>query len=251
LSEYILLGIASILTFGMIAQWLAWYLRLPSILLLLIFGFIAGPITGLLKPDELMGEALFPLVSSAVALILFEGGLSLKISELRSTGHVVRNLISIGVLLTWVMCVGAALWILGLPLSLALLFGAILVVTGPTVIIPLLRHIRATSQISSIIKWEGIVNDPIGAVLAVLVFEAILVTGFQSTAISVMSGLITTLLIGLVGGGVGAILLIFLLQRYWIPDYLQNGIILMTVLVTFVGSNLVQAESGLLTVTLM
>jgi NhaP-type Na+/H+ or K+/H+ antiporter len=236
----------------MAAQWLAWRFGLPSILILLIFGFLAGPVTGFLNPDELLGDLLFPIVSASVALILFEGGLSLKFREVRGeTGYVVLSLTTIGALVTWLISAAGAYWVLGFDLPIALLLGAILVVTGPTVIIPLLRHVQAVGRISSIVKWEGIVNDPIGAILAVLVFEAIVARGVQSATTAVVVSLVETVIIGLVLGGLGAGLLILLLRRYWVPDYLQNGFALMFVLGAFTASNMFQMESGLFTVTLM
>lgn len=254
MSEYVLLAIAGIIGFGIVAQWLAWRLGLPSILVLLIVGVLAGPITGFLNPDELLGNLLFPIISASVALILFEGGLSLKLREIRDTGHVVRNLATIGALAGWTLCAAGAYYILGFELPIALLFGAILVVTGPTVIIPLLRHVHAVGRVSSIIKWEGIVNDPIGAILAVLVFEAIAVSAHgsvQSATTTVAVSLVQTILIGLLLGWAGAGLLVLLLRRYWVPDYLQNGVALMFVLGAFTLSNMIQEESGLFTVTLM
>ncbi len=252
MSEDILFGIATIIVLGMVAQWLAWRLGLPSILVLLIFGFTAGPVTGLLHPDELLGDLLFPVVSAAVAIILFEGGMSLKLREVRGeTGYVVLSLTTIGALVTWVISAAAAYLLLGFELPIALLLGAILVVTGPTVIIPLLRHVQAVGRISSIVKWEGIVNDPIGAILAVLVFEAIVARSVQSAATAVIISLVQTVVIGLILGGVGAGLLVLLLRRYWIPDHLQNGFALMFALGAFTASNMIQKESGLFTVTLM
>ena len=243
--------VAAIIVLGITAQWVAWRLRFPSILLLLIFGFVAGPITGYLDPDELLGDLLFPLVSISVALILFEGGLSLRIADLRDTGHVVRNLVTVGALVSWVLSAGAAYFILNFDLPIALLFGAILVVTGPTVIMPLLRHIRAVGRVSSITKWEGIVNDPIGAVLAVLVFEAVVASGLQESTTTVIISVLETIAIAAVLGGLGAWGLVQLLKRYWIPDFLQASVILMAVIAAFTVSNVFQKESGLFTVTLM
>jgi len=251
LSEYIMVTVAGVIALGIMAQWIAWRLRIPSILLLLIFGFIAGPITGLFKPDELLGDLLFPLVSLSVALILFEGGLSLRISDLQAIGHVVRNLVTIGVAVAWALSASAAIFILNFEFPIALLFGAILVVTGPTVIMPLLRHIRAVGRISAIVKWEGIVNDPIGAVLAVLVFEAIVASGVQESTTTVMISLAKTVIVAAVFGGLVAWGLVQLLKRYWIPDYLQASVILMAVIVAFTVSNVAQKESGLFTVTIM
>ncbi len=254
MSEEILVGIGTIVVAGIGVQWLAWRFNLPSILLLLLAGFLVGPVTGWLNPDELLGDLLFPVVSMAVALILFEGGLSLKFREIRTTGHVIRNLMTIGAAATWVISALAAYWALGFDLPIALLLGAILVVTGPTVIIPLLRHVQAVGRISAISKWEGIVNDPIGAIMAVLVFEAIVASrehGFEAATATVLVSILQTSVIGLILGGLSAMLLTLLLQRYWIPDYLQNNVTLMLVLLVFVLSNVVQEESGLFTVTLM
>ncbi len=249
--EQLLIGLASILVLGVGAQWLAWRLRLPAILLLLLVGFLAGPVAGFLDPDALLGDILLPIVSLSVAVILFEGGLSLDIAELRDIGRVFRNLMVVGIPVTWVLAVGFAYFLPGLDLELAILFGAILVVTGPTVIIPLLRHIRPNVRVGSAVKWEGIVNDPIGAILAVLVFEAIVAGGFEQ---GVATGALGALKAALIGGGLGfagAAVVVVLLKRYWIPDYLQSPVALTVVIAVFTASNHFQAESGLLAVTVM
>lgn len=136
ISQHLLIGITFIVILGIGAQWLAWRLRLPAILLLLICGFAAGPLTGLIAPNELFGKLLLPIVSISVAIILYEGGLSLRFSEISDVRVVVRNLISIGILISWIMIAGFAYYILKLEIPLAILIGAILVVTGPTVIVP-------------------------------------------------------------------------------------------------------------------
>jgi len=249
--ESILVGLATIIVLGIGAQWLAWRLKLPAILFLLLIGFLAGPVVGILDPDALLGDLLFPLVSLSVAIILFEGGLSLDIAELKEIGRVVRNLMTLGVLATWVLSTFLARVFLGLDIALALLFGAILVVTGPTVIIPLLRHIRPNARIGSTIKWEGIVNDPVGAILAVLVFEAIIAGGFEAGIAVALRGMLEACV---VGGGLGlaaAATVVLLLRRYWIPDYLQSPMALALAVTVFALSNHVQSESGLLAVTIM
>jgi len=238
---------------GIIAQWVAWRIGLPSILLLLIAGFLLGPVSGLLKPDDLAGGLLMPVVSLSVALILFEGGLSLKFSEIKTTGHVVRNLVTTGALITLVLAATTARFLLGWEWGQALLFGSILTVTGPTVIAPLLRHVQPSRQIASILKWEGIVIDPIGAMFALLVFEVVTlgVGAHHSPVTEVLLASAKIVGIGSFAGAAGAGLLIFLLRRYWIPDYLQNPFTLMVVVVAFTGSNSLQHESGLFAVTLM
>lgn len=251
MDHHVLVGLGSIVVVGIAAQWVAWRLRLPSILVLLLAGFIAGPVTGFLSPDELLGDLLSPIVSVSVGLILFEGGLSLKLPELSEIGSVVRRFITLGVLVTWVMATGAAYVLLQLDLSLSLLLGAILTVTGPTVILPLLRDIRATGRVQAILRWEGILIDPIGVMLAVLVFEVIVVSDLQQATAQVITGLLLTLGIGTVLGGGLALVLTAFLRRYWIPDYLQNAVVVMVVVAGFVVSDLIQPESGLLTVTVM
>ena len=252
MTESILLKLAGAIGAGIGAQWLAWRLRLPSILLLLLVGCLAGPVLGLLDPDAIMGDALAPFVSLSVALILFEGGLTLRFSELKDGGRFMWQLVSIGAAVTWAVATLAGWYFLELPFQIALLLGSILVVTGPTVIGPLLRHVRPTAQVANVLKWEGIIIDPIGAILAVLVFEVVL-HGHGAGGISqiVIFGVLKTLLVGILLGGLGALVLLTLLRRYWIPDFLQSPATLAVVVVSFAISNELQHESGLLTVTLL
>ncbi len=251
MTEDLLVALASIITLGIAAVWLSWRVHLPSILVLLLVGFAAGPITGFLDPDAIFGDLLFPIVSISVAIILFEGGASLHLKELGQVRGVIRNLVTIGALVTWVVGAGAAYLLLDFELEGALLLGAILVVTGPTVIVPLLRHVRPTHAVGYTLKWEGILIDPIGAVLAVLVFEAAIAVSVEAATTAVLLGLLKTLLIGGVLSAAGAGLLVLLLDRGWVPDFLQSPLALMIVVAAFAGSNLLQPESGLLTATLM
>lgn len=216
-----------------------------------MFGFIAGPITGFLHPDKLLGDLLLPIVSISVALILFEGGLTLRLKELREVGTVVIILIFIGAIITWFIAAASAHYILHLDLRLSILLGAILVVTGPTVIGPLLRHVRPLKRVGTILKWEGIMIDPVGAILAVLVFEAILAGEISEASSVIILGITKTLIIGGILGFGMAKLLILLLRKFLIPDILQESVALVLVITAFVLSNLLQPESGLLTVTLM
>ncbi len=249
--EHLLVGLASIVVLGIGAQWLAWRLKLPAILLLLLVGFLAGPVFGFIHPDEIFGELLFPIVSLSVAIILFEGGLSLNIAELGEIGRVVRNLIGVGVLVTWASATVLAYLLLDFPLPLAVLIGAILVVTGPTVIIPLLRQIRPDGRVGDAIKWEGIVAVQFVAILGVLVFEVILAGGFEQGIAVALFGIFNALVWGTVVGLGGAATMAVLLRFYVVPDFLQNPVSLMMVLLVYAGSNMLQQESGLLAVTLM
>jgi NhaP-type Na+/H+ or K+/H+ antiporter len=261
--ESILLDITAVIVLGIGAQWLAWRFRLPSILLLLLAGFLAGPVLGILSPSALQGDWLFAFVSVSIGIILFEGGLSLRLSELREVGTAVRNLISVGVFITWALTGVAAHFILGFPVPLAILIGAILTVTGPTVIVPLLRHIRPKGRVGTVAKWEGITIDPVGAILAVLVLETLVLLnepaeGAAEGSVGV-AGAIEHVAIGLgleifvaLGVSVAATgLLIVVLRQRLVPDYLRNGVTLMVVVAAFVLSNVLQHESGLLTTTLM
>lgn len=251
MSEKELIELASIVVLGIAAHWLAWRLRFPSILFFLVFGFIAGPVTNFVHPDQLMGDLLFPIVSISVALILFEGGLTLRLGELKDVGRVVITLIILGAVITWIIASAAAHYILDLDIRIAILLGAILIVTGPTVIGPLLSHIRPLKRVGRILKWEGILIDPVGAILAVLVYEAIVAGEFSEAGIVVFFGILKTLLIGGVIGFGMAQILIQLLKKFLIPDFLQESFALVMVIAAFVISNIFQPESGLLTVTLM
>ena len=244
--------LALIVLLGIAAQWLAWRLRLPSILLLLLVGILAGPIAGLIDPDALFGrELLMPIVALSVALILYEGGLTLHVRDVSSVQGVVLKLVTVGALVTWLLASAAAWLVLRLELPLAILLGSVLVVTGPTVIQPLLRHIRPTGPVGGILKWEGIVIDPIGALLALLVFEAILSAELAEVSVHTAISVGKTLVVGGVAGTVFGWGLVELLRRYWIPDYLGSSVSLAFALGAFSISNHFQEESGLLAVTWM
>jgi len=251
--ELQLISLASIGVISLVCQWIAWRLRLPAILFLLLAGIIAGPYLGFLNPDELLGDMLFPIISLAVAVILFEGSLTLKFSELKDHGKMVRNLLISGVLVTWVTGTLACHFVAQLSWELSTLFGAIVVVSGPTVIMPLLRAVRPNGRIRNILKWEGIVVDPIGALLAVLVFEFILSSG-QGNGRAIEHTIMTfgaTIFLGVVLGCTAGYYLGRALRSHWIPQFLQNAGTLTFMLGIFALSNFIVHESGLLTVTIM
>jgi len=245
------LTLATIGALAVASQWLAWRLKLPAILFLLLAGIISGPVLGWLRPDALLGDLLFPIVSLGVAVILFEGALTLRLGDLRESGQVVRRLVTSGLIVTWLVTATATHWVLGWEWSLALLFGALMVVTGPTVVVPMLRTVRPTGELAGILRWEGILIDPLGALLAVLVFDFI-VSGQEGGALGhtllQFAQIVTT---GLLLGAAGGYGLTVALRRYWIPDYLSKIITLALVFVIFALANTLQAESGLLAVTVM
>jgi NhaP-type Na+/H+ or K+/H+ antiporter len=245
------LKLASILGLGVAAQWIAWRFKLPAIVLLLGFGLAWGAFE---RPDELIPDQnlMFSLVSLAVGAILFEGGLSLDFREIRGNQGVVIRLVTVGLGITWLLSAGLAHWLADFSWEAAILLGALLTVSGPTVVLPLLRHVQPVRRIGSLTKWEGIVNDPIGAVLAALVFEVVVnQEGGGSLAEHSLAKLGLTLLVGILLSGVSAWFIVQTLKRYLIPDFLQNPIILSLVLLTFALSNQLQHESGLVTVTLL
>ncbi|WP_437184975.1 cation:proton antiporter [Planctomicrobium sp. SH668] len=252
--QSMLVALAGVIILGTGAKWIAWWLKLPSILLLLGFGFIAGPVLHIVSPDEMLGELLFPFISICVAIILFEGSLSLHFSQLKEMGSVLLWILTVGAAVTWGLSLLGAHFILGMPWLPATLLGAILVVTGPTVIGPILRHIRPIGQVGPIARWEGIVIDPIGAVLAVLVFEAYRATldaNVNHAWFVTAEYLIRTLLVGGSLGAISAWILVKLLKSHAIPDHLESLVTILLVVASFAGSNLLQTESGLVAVTLM
>ncbi|MCZ4303679.1 sodium:proton antiporter [Zoogloeaceae bacterium G21618-S1] len=244
--------IAAIGVVGGACQWLAWRMRLPAILFLLVAGIVAGPIGGWLDPDALLGDLLFPFVSLAVSVILFEGSLTLKFSEIRGIETVVRRFVTTGALVTWVIVTLATQWITGISWGLATLFGAVMVVTGPTVIVPMLRTVRPTMHIANVLRWEGIVIDPIGALLAVLVYEFLVSSGTAGGAVGATLIVFLKLIsVGMLTGiGVGY-LVGEALRRDWLPHYMFNVATLAAVMGAFALSNALSHESGLLAVTVM
>ncbi len=241
--------LTAVLALGITAQLLAWRLGLPSILFLLAFGFAAGELW--MRPDQIIPESLlFPIVSLSVAIILFEGGLSLKLKELKEAGTPVLRLCTWGVVISWILTTLIARFILGFEWGIASLLGAILVVTGPTVIAPLLRVIQPSPRVASVVKWEGIVIDPIGATFALLVFEVVSAVSLKVAAVDVALTLGKTIAVGVIFGYVAGLVVTRLLERYAIPDYLHSVFLLVVVAVLFTASDALQHEAGLLTVTI-
>lgn len=253
MNQELLVALTAIIFLGISAQWLAWRIQVPAILFLLLIGVLAGPVTGLLDPDAMFGDLLFPMVSLAVAVILFEGSLTLRLRELRGLSAMIQRLVTVGMLASWVVATLAAHWFVGFGWQLAALFGALVVVTGPTVIVPLLRSVRPKASVATVLRWEGIVIDPIGALLAVLVYEFILTSAMTGAGQWDVIGLVFLKVIGVgtILGAVGGYLLGVVLRRHWLPDFLINVVVLAAVLSVFTASNLLAHESGLLAVTVM
>ena len=257
--------LAGIIILGIIAQWVAWRLKLPAILPLILIGLLVGPIASLYTEDGhkliepiwngenglFPGESLYYFVSLAISIILFEGGLTLKRSEIRTVGPVITKLITLGSLVTFFGAGIAAHYIFGLSWQISFLFSGLIIVTGPTVITPILRNIPLKKDISTVLKWEGILIDPIGALIAVLVFEFISVGEGKAYTITALIEFGKILLFGFTFGFAFAHALTFLIKKNFIPHYLLNVASLSTVLLVFVMSDTFAHESGLLAVVVM
>jgi len=257
--------LASIIILGIIAQWVAWKFKIPAILPLILIGLIVGPIASIYSPDGskfiepiwngtkglFPGESLYYFVSLAIGVILFEGGLTLKRSEILNVSSVIVKLISVAVVITFIGAGVAVHFIFGLSWKISLLFSALIIVTGPTVITPILRNIPLKRDISAILKWEGILIDPIGALFAVLVFEFINAgAGAEYTSIALLD-FGKVILFGFSFGFTFAHGLIFLIKKNIVPHYLLNVVTLAVVLGVFVLADEFAHESGLLAVVVM
>ena len=261
-----MIELAGIIILGILAQWVAWKLKIPAILPLILIGLLVGPIAAEFLSDDgtkwiepiwngenglFPGESLYYFVSLAISIILFEGGLTLKRSEIKNVGPVITKLITLGSAVTFFGAGILAHLIFGLSWDLAFLFSGLIIVTGPTVITPILRNIPLKKDISTVLKWEGILIDPIGALVAVLVFEFISVegdSGFTKTALMEFGKII---LFGTTFGFTFAHGLAFAINKKLIPHYLLNVVSLSTVLLVFVESEIFAHESGLLAVVVM
>lgn len=261
-----MLELAGIIILGILAQWVAWKFKIPAILPLILIGLLVGPIAAAYLSDDgtkwiepiwngekglFPGDALYYFVSLAISIILFEGGLTLKRAEIKNVGPVITKLITLGAAVTFFGAGIAAHFIFGLSWELSFLFSGLIIVTGPTVITPILRNIPLKKDVSAVLKWEGILIDPIGALVAVLVFEFISVGGgggFTKTALMEFGKI---LLFGTSFGFTFAHALAYAINKKLIPHYLLNVVSLSTVLLVFVEAEIFAHESGLLAVVVM
>lgn len=256
-----MIELASILVLSVFAQWLAWKIKVPAILPLILIGLFLGPLSTFFTEDGskifsgdsiFSGDFLFSFVSISVGVILFEGGLTLKISEIRSQANVVRNILIFGPILTLIGGGFAAHYLMGLDFQYAFLFGALIIVSGPTVVMPILKNVKPNLNINTILKWEGILIDPIGALVALLVYEFIN-SGKESDVytLEAFKEFFITLSAGVVIGALGALFLRWSLNKNRIPPYLKNVFALGMVILVFTFSELIHHEAGLMAATIM
>ncbi|MBW3628246.1 MAG: cation:proton antiporter [Gemmatimonadetes bacterium] len=244
------LAISIALVAGMAAQILARHLRIPGIVVLLVAGAALGPeVTGIVRPQAL-GAALHIIVGLSVAVILFDGGLNLNIAHLRHEGRVIRRLVTIGAVVTAVGGTLAARLILLWSWPVSILFGTLVIVTGPTVVTPLLRRIRVKRSVHTILEAEGVLIDPIGAIIAVVALEIVLeqTPGFAARE---LLGLPSRLVVGAIVGFLGGLIIAAALRvERLLPEGLENAFTLAMVLALYEVSDSIQAESGLMAATL-
>ena len=245
------LVIALVGVLGIGAQWIAWRTGWPAIVLMLVAGFLAGPALHVIDPRAAFGEMLEPMVAIGVALILFEGGLSLNFHELRKYGKAVWRLVFLGVPIGWLLGSLACYYVAGLVWPVAILFAGILIVTGPTVVLPLLRQAKIQPRPAAILRWEAIVNDPVGALCAVIAYEYFRLSVGGATVFQVVPPMIVAaLLSGAIGYG-AARAIAWSFPRGLVPEFLKVPVLLVAVVGVFVGCNLIEHEAGLVAVTVM
>jgi NhaP-type Na+/H+ or K+/H+ antiporter len=243
-------GVGLIVVLGVGLQWAARWLRVPSIVLLLAGGLAVGPGLDLVDPDEIFGDALFPVVSLAVGLLLFHGAMELRFADLRGGARSpVLRLVTVGALGTWLLAAGAVHVLFGEPVRVSLLLGAILVVSGPTVVGPLLRLARPTDPTGTILRWEGIIIDPLGATLGLFCVNAFFVA--ELSPHEIWSEFVLVALAGVAAGLVAAALLVVALRRLLVPDELEVAVALMLVVAAYVVAEGVRPEAGLFATTTM
>ena len=262
-----MIELGGIIILGILAQWFAWKLKIPAILPLLLIGLLVGPISAeFLSSDGtkwiepiwngeeglFAGKNLYYFISLSISIILFEGGLTLKFKEIKNVGPlVITKLITLGSLVTFFAAAVGAHFIFSLSWEMSFLFSSLIIVTGPTVITPILRNIPLRKDISAILKWEGILIDPIGALVAVLVFEFISVGAGQEYTKTALVEFGKIVLFGSTFGFTFAHALNFTINKKWIPHYLLNVVSLASVLGVFILSDTFAHESGLLAVVIM
>ncbi|MDG1418168.1 MAG: sodium:proton antiporter [Maricaulis sp.] len=250
------LTIALIAGSGAAAQWLAWRLRWPSIVLMMGAGLLLGPIAALMLGDPILdpggafGSYLRPMIALAVAVILFEGGITLNFRELRDASTPVLRMVFLGFPLGWALATVCLHYLAGLAWDLSAMIGALLTTTGPTVVLPLLRQAKLPSRVASVLKWEGIVNDPIGAIAAVFIYEAIHQTSLGHELGAAMGFLVFGAVIGGILGFAFGTALSQSFRRGWVPEPMKAPMVLAAVLVCFAIADSLASETGLVAVTI-
>ncbi|MCH9816247.1 MAG: cation:proton antiporter [Actinomycetia bacterium] len=243
MTDTILVAIATIVVLGIGAQWVAKRLGIPPLLLLLPAGLLAGDVFGLVEPEEQLGDALFPITSALVALLLFQAGLSLRVSNLpKDARKPVARLVVVGGFITFAAAAGMVMLTLDVPSQVAWVMGAILVVSGPTVVTPLLKIVRPRPPIGPVLNWESTTLDPVGAVLGIAVLNVVIATDGEENAIWEM---VIRMGLGLIVGLVAAAILILVLHYFLVTDDMEPSVALLFAVAAFTTAELLLTESGL------
>ncbi|WP_432354324.1 cation:proton antiporter [Sporosarcina sp. A2] len=246
-----LISVVAVLALGIFSQWLAWRIQWPSIVIMSIAGLLIGPVLGLINPEAALGDLYGPLISLAVAVILFEGSSNLDIREIKGISKSVTRIVTVGAFLAWILGSLAAHFFAGLQWEIAFIIGGLFVVTGPTVIIPLLRNAKLKSRTAAVLKWEGIIVDPAGPLLALFAYEVIKVLSndnlTMSNLLSFFGGAGLAILLGLAVG----LFISVMATKGQFPEYLKSPIVLALVLICFMLAEVIMHETGMLAVTVM
>lgn len=244
-------AIALVGVVGVGAQWLAWRLRVPGIVLMLLAGVLIGPVFGIFDPARDIGPLTTPMISIAVAVILFEGGMTLNFHALNDAAKGVWRLVVIGAPLGWLMSALTLHFVAGLDWQTSAVFGGIMIVTGPTVIAPLLRQARLARRPATLLQWEAIVNDPLGALAAVLAFSVVMVLNQGETLTAAITELVIGIVFAALLGGLAGVGIARAFRRALVPEYMKVPVLFVLLLAVFALSDRVLHESGLLAVTVM
>ena len=258
-SSELIFACALIGALGIGAQWIAWRIQAPAIVLMALAGLAVGPLwtvifgEPLLNPEKVFNggsnELLRPIVSLAVAVILFEGGLVLKFENLRDAGAAVRRMVFLGGPLAWALGTFAAHYAAGLDWGSSVVFAGVLVVTGPTVIMPLLRQSKLGGRTGQFLKWEGIVNDPVGALFAVAAFEIIRVAATGESILGKGAMIIAAAALGVGLGFAFGWAIVRAFRQGWTPEYLKAPIIFASIILCYALAEMIEKEIGLVAVT--
>jgi NhaP-type Na+/H+ or K+/H+ antiporter len=250
-TNQILTGVGLILALAVGSQVLASRLRIPAIIVLLPAGFIAGALTTDVDPQRLLGPAFEPLVSLSVAVILYDAGLSLDMRKLKGhTRKVVIRLIVLGVLITTALAASVAAPLLGMSRGAALMLGIILVVSGPTVVGPLLSFVRPTERVQQVLIWEGSLIDPVGGILGALVFHAVVASTRKGPG-SQLAQFTASVGVGIAGGVIGTALLWLLLRKLRLGELLGTTAQLATVIAVAAACDVIREDTGLIAAIFM
>ena len=251
MEEAALISIVAILALGIFSQWLAWKIQWPSIFIMSIAGLLIGPIFGWVNPEVALDELYSPLISLAVAIILFEGSSNLDFREIKDISKSVFRVVTLGAFLAWILGSFTAHFIAGLTWEVSFIIGGLFVVTGPTVIIPLLRNAKLKARTAAVLKWEGIIVDPAGPLLALFAYEVIKVLTNEHLSMNYLlnffGGAALAALLGLAMG----LLISVMAHRGQFPEYLKSPVILAFVLLCFTMAEVIMHETGMLAVTVM